>query len=315
MKTKFSLRSLLNNNNFILLLSFVIAIAIWLSVSPQRERVITCHKTIDISNSSVETLGLKVIDEKEYVINVSVSGKWYNISELNEGDIEISYLLSGIVKPGEYNIPITATSNSSSFKIDSVQPSSVTVNFDYIESKELSITPNIDGITAAEGHSLGTAFAEQSFIEITGPSKQVQKVKKVVATVTEVEQIDATTSYTCEIELLNKKDKPINLSKITLPFKTVDVVVPVNITKTVSIEPTFTNMPSSTKIEDIKYDLSVSQIEITGTKEKVSQIESIELNPVNYKQAIKKAIATTLNLPEDVTTIQSVDKITVKINK
>ncbi len=315
MKTKFSLRSLLNNNNFILLISFIIAIAIWLSVSPQRERVITCHKTIDITNSSVETLGLKVIDEKEYVINVSVSGKWYNISELDENDIEISYLLSGIVKPGEYDIPITATSNSSSFKIDSVQPDSVSVNFDYIESKELSITPKVEGITAADGHSLGTAFAEQSFIEITGPSKQIQKVKKVVATVTEIEQINATKNYTCEIQLLNAKDKVINPKALTIPFKTVDVVVPVNITKTVVVEPTFTNMPASTKIEDIKYSLSITQVEITGTKEKVSQIESIELNPVNYKQAIKKSIDTTLNLPEGVTLTQSVDKITVKINK
>ncbi len=315
MKTKFSLHSLLNNNKFILLVSFVIAVAIWLSVSPQRERVITCHKTIDITNSSVETLGLKVIDEREYVINVSVSGKWYNISELDENDIQISYLLSGIVKPGEYEIPITATSNSSAFKIDSVQPDSVTVNFDYIETKELTITPIVKGITAVEGHTLGTAFAEQSVIEITGPSKQVQKVKKAVATVTQVEEIDATTSYTCEIQLLNGKDKPINLSKITLPFKTVDVVVPINITKTVMIEPTFKNVPTSIKVEDIEYSLSQTKVEITGTKEMLDQIDRIELNAVSYKSATKEAVSTTLNLPEGVILTQSVGSIDVKINK
>lgn len=315
MKTKFSLHSLLNNNKFILLVSFVIAVAIWLSVSPQRERFITCHKTIDITNSSVETLGLKVIDEKEYVINVAVSGKWYNISELDENDIEISYLLSGIVKPGEYEIPITATSNSSAFTIDSVQPDSVTVNFDYIETKELTITPIVEGITAKDGHTLGAAFAEQSVIEITGPSKQIQKVKKAVATVTQVEQIDATTSYTCEIQLLNKKDKPINLSKLTLPFKTVDVVVPINITKTVMVEPTFKNVPTSIKVEDIKYTLSTTKVEITGTKEKLDQLDRIELNAVSYKKATKETVSTTLNLPEGVSLTQSVGAISVKISK
>ena len=137
-KINFSLHGLLNNDKFLMIISLIIAIGIWVSVSPQRDMTVNCPVTLSTKNSSAEKLGLQVINGGEQNISVTVEGEWYSISELNSDDITISYSFGGIVDSGDYEIAITATktNNTADFTIKSISPEKVKVSLDHISTKK-----------------------------------------------------------------------------------------------------------------------------------------------------------------------------------
>ncbi len=319
-KFKFSVQDLLNNNKFIMLVSVIIAICIWITVSPQRDLTINCPVAFSTKNSAAEKLGLEIISEKEHNISVKVSGEWYAISELTADDITISYSLSNIVDSGDYEIAITATKTNSnaSFTIKSVAPEKITVSMDHISTVKFPVEVITNNITTQDDLIVGTPIIEneRNEIEITGPALQLKKIKRVVAEVDVEGKLTKSQVFNTELKFLNKNDKAVDVSKLNLPFSEVDVIVPINQTKVVPIKATFVNLPEAYVSYPISHTLSEENLEILGTTEALSKIDGITLDAIDYRLLTpdNNVFVIPLKLPSGVTATNGATEITVTIS-
>ena len=85
--TKYTLSSLLANNRFLLIASFIISFVLWVWVaieqSPEVQRVINnVPVSIKYENSVPEKLGLQIFGKSDFTIDITVTGKKYIVSSL-----------------------------------------------------------------------------------------------------------------------------------------------------------------------------------------------------------------------------------------
>ena len=270
-KISFSVHNLLNSNKFALLVSFLFAITIWVNVSPQRTITINCPVTISTENTSAKKLGLDVVDGKTQNISVTIQGKWYNISDVSSKDIDISYSFKGITDAGKYKLEFSATksNNNADYKISKVSPESVLVTLDHIVTKSFQIATSYNNIKVEDEsvYSIGEPIIndDDKNIQIKGPEKKVNKIKKVVAEISKEETLSKTNVYEAELKFYNKKNKEVDVSDLTLPYTNVQVTLPLNEFKTVSITPKFEDKPNDSI--SVPYELSQKKIKLVGTKE------------------------------------------------
>ena len=293
-KNRISVHNLLNNNKFLLLVSFLFAITIWVNVSPQRTITVNCPVNISTENTSAEKLGLDVIEGKTQNISVSVKGKWYNISDISSKDIDISYSFSGITDAGKYELSVSATksNNTADYKIVKISPETVSVTLDHIVTKEFEISSLYNDVKVENEsvYSIGDPIIndDEKTIQIKGPETQVNKIKKVVAEITNSETLTETTVYKAELKFYNKNNKEVDTSNLTIPYNNVEVTLPLNETKTVSIKPVFEDAPKDYIENPVSYSLSQKKIKLVGTKEALAKVKSIELEPISYNSLTPK---------------------------
>ena len=112
-ENKFSLYSLLHNNKFLVVISFIIAFIVWITVSlnesPEVERVIENVK-VNVDESVPSQLGYKAFGGEDIYIDITVRGKRYLVGDnvLNAEDFDVVALSSKVDKPGRYTLQVKA---------------------------------------------------------------------------------------------------------------------------------------------------------------------------------------------------------------
>ena len=136
-KSKFSLENLLKNNRFLMFLSFLIALVLWLWVaidkSPEIQTVITnVPVKINLENSIPQQLGLQIFGKSEFTVDVTVTGKKYILSSLTADDIIIeantNYVNSAGVKT--LQLKVLPSDDSDDFVITNISSTHIEVFFD-----------------------------------------------------------------------------------------------------------------------------------------------------------------------------------------
>lgn len=321
-KSNFSLHNLLNNDKFLLIISFLIAITLWVNVSPQREITVNCPVTINTEKTSAQKLGLEVIDGKNQNFSVVVQGKWYNISDLTANSIDISYSFAGVTDAGKYEISISATkaNNNDDFKILSVTPEKVSVTLDHIVTKEYQITTVYNNIKVSDEkvYSIGDPIINdgEKTIQITGPATKMDKIEKVVAEIPNEEMLTKTTVYKADLKFYDKNGSEVDTTNFTLPYYNLDVTLPLNETKTVPIKAIFENVPSDYASNPVSYSVSQKEIKLIGTKEVLAKTEYIELEAIDYKELTPKnhTFKKKLILPSGIKSFDGVTHLSVNID-
>lgn len=316
---RLSLSSLLKSNKFILLVSFVAAVTIWITVSPNREVTFGMTANIDTKNTTAESLGLEVIDGLEQHIDITVSGKWYVISELTDKDIRLTYSLSDVTKAGEYEIALSAVkaTQNSDYEIVRISPERVKVSFDYIYTRSFEIQVSAPNIKAKEGLILETPVADgSSIIQISGPRSVVERIDHVSATVDDRATLDSSASYTVPLKIFNKNGKEESLDGLTVPFTEVNVTVPVSKSKQVPLKIDFANAPAYYQSNPLNYTLSVSSLNVIGSPEIIDSLEVISVGTVDFSNLspTSNTFAFDLKLPSGVRMIDDIKSVTATVD-
>lgn len=313
-KRKFSINDLLNNNKIILLLSFLSAVALWITVSPNRVKTISVPVNVVANNN--HPLGLEVVEGQGQYVNVDISGKWYVLSKINENDFTTSVDLSAVTKADVYHLPVIVKKSfsGSDFSIEKVYPDKITVSFDNIYTRTYSIEAIAPSIKAKEGYIVETPVPEYSTINIEGPQKIIESINKVVAEVEEEATLENSQTYLVKLKIFDNNGNEIDTSKLMLPFNQVNVTIPINISKTVPVKAKFINQPED--ISAIKYTLSDNSINLIGSKEVLSGIDEIILDPIDFTEIdpLNNFFDIELKLPTGVSTIDDINYITVIID-
>lgn len=327
MNTKFSLKKLLSNKKFTISFSIIAAFVIWLSIvinqTPTINKEITnIPITINTSGTVSGELGLDAVSgDLSRMATVMVSGEAYSVYNLTSNDIQVTASLSSVTAPGRYELDLVAKRvNGGDYDVLSVSPSSISVTFDYIDTKEFTIIPKVTGVSAVNGLVAQEAIvsdSSQSIISVRGPRSQMDKLSTVMALVTANEQLSTTKTYDAQIELLDSDGEILNNELYTLPFTTVKVSVPISKVITVPIlPPTFANSNISVSTDLIEYSMSESVVTIIGPEETINTITGVELenidifnlSPDNYVFDVPLA------LPDGVKTVDNSTTVTVTVN-
>lgn len=259
MKNKFSLNRLLHNDRLMMVISLVIAVAVWAIVSfgpgNVQTRTFTTTVKIDLTDTSVGYNDLRVIGNDTFTVNVEVEGARSVIYALTGEDIEIRPSLTDIQGPGKSEVSLTVNKNGrfTDYTIHSISPATVTVDCDYWMSAPFTVTPDLSRLTTKDEKTqqLGDAILDSAIVDgrvtLEGPRTVMQQVASVVARVEESQTLDKTTHFEARLLALNEKGDEVDISQCLfsgISGNTVDITVPVWVQRTVDLTYTLANVPS-----------------------------------------------------------------------
>ncbi len=241
---------LLENNKFVLLISFVLAVFMWSFVIVYQSNTDTVViRDVPISTSYVQSqysnLGLDVISTSIESVNVSVSGIRSVVGNVEADDIVVYPIITNVEGPGEYTLTLTAQSLSTinDITIDSLSSNDVTIYFDKVITRELPIIIDASNIYISESFLAGEVYTNPENIIITGPESEVMSIYEVQARVEDTENLSQTQVLEAQIVLLDENLNEIKSDVITLSQDTVDVTVPVLKELKLPVVVDYTNIP------------------------------------------------------------------------
>ncbi len=332
MKKRFSFSRLLYNDKVMLIMSFLLATAIWVAVisgpANIEERQINVNVTVDLMNSHAYQRGLRVVGDNEFDVKVTVSGKWSVITKLTEEDLRVRADLNAITGPGDVELPLYVSRNSAETDYDilTITPDSLTVVCDYWKDNvSCPVVADVSLLTAAEeGTMIGepvldpTIFPDNKAI-ISGPEAVVDQIDSLVARVSAAEQLTAMKQYQVPLTALDKNGNELDLSLCKIEnfeSDTVTLTVPIWEERLVKLGYTVNNRPSGLS-EDL-LQISPETVDLLGPAEELDALEEelVNLGTVDFSRLSTSAdsVRFKLDIPPSVQAIDAPDAAVVTLN-
>lgn len=176
-------QKLFSNNIFLLVISVLISIIIWVAINANStaESVVTMTDIpvkIELSED-VQADGLSVFTSSNPVASVDVSANRVTAGSLTAQDLSVYANTSMITAPGTYNLDLNVkkSGDKTNFNIvpSTLSPRTVTVYADKLKKKTLNIDNQLV-IEVPEGKYANTTLSD-SKITITGPEVEVGEIQ------------------------------------------------------------------------------------------------------------------------------------------
>lgn len=248
-KNKISLRSLTENNRvvfgFSLLLAFVLWCVVSVYASPEVERTITgVPVNIDMTDSTPERLGLMPFGETEFYVDVVVRGPKYQVSEVmfTANDLRVSANLNYVDSAGqkELGLRYEILDSSSDVQVVSISRETISIYFDTLKESTFTLEPDVifpDGVDpVADGYMLDTPILSASTVTVSGPTTEVNKIRRVVARVENEASLTATTTSPAQIYMLTDTGASPNYCTCSADDVAVTMLVKKIVTLPVSVD-------------------------------------------------------------------------------
>lgn len=282
----------MNNNLFVALLSFAIAIFVWFFVSmtqyPSVQKTIEhIPLSLDISGTSAGLNGLSVTSCDVEEVTVELLGSRTQIGNFNNENLEAYIDSENISTTGTKKLSIKIRGNSNiKYEIKSVYPPSATVFLDKMDTREFSITPNIPNVSVSEGKVINLAelACEPSVIRITGPSAQLDKISKCYAVSNKKLSLDsAYVLASDEIQLYTEDNTVIDQSSFKFSDMNFNITIPVRTQKTVGFSVAVNNVPDNFDENILKFKLSADSVVLAcnNSQTEIPDIIDIGVVPLN----------------------------------
>ncbi len=332
MRKRLSFTRLLYNDKVMLIVSFLLATAIWAAVisgpANIEERQISMTVTVDLTNSYAYQSGLRVVGQNEFDVKVTVSGKWSVIAKLTEEDLRVRPDLNAITAPGDVELPLAVSRNSveTDYDILSVTPTSLTVTCDYWKDNvSCPVTVDVSSLsTKTEGDMIGEPILDQNIFpgnkaSVSGPEALVEQIDSLVARVEAAEALTSMKQYQTPLVALDKNGNELDLSRCkiaNLVSNTVTVTVPIWEERVVQLGYTVVNRP--TGFSDDILSIEPKSVDLLGPAEELDVLEQrlANLGTVDFaKLAVSNpSVRFQLDIPETVQAIDAPKEAIVSLN-
>lgn len=218
-------KNLFQNDKALFVLSFLVAIALWMMVigdrNPQIESVL---RSVPISNTKTEDFtdrGLKIISTSSNTANVKISGRLSEVYQVGVGDVVLTADFSGIYVPGTYEIPVVVAAQPSSVTAEIISPTSLKVQIDFIVKNKRDVEVMYTG-TLPDGFELGEAKVSATSVTVEGPENKLAEITKAVAVI-DLNDLTKSKSFECPLKLISADGTEV--SHDTLKLSTTEVSV------------------------------------------------------------------------------------------
>ncbi len=275
---------LIYNNKFVMLVSVVMAVAIWVSVkvnySTEITRVVKDVR-ISLNTSMSEQTGYKgFIDEEELYVDVEISGKAYDINSnvIGQDDVIVTASEVYVDAAGSKLLSLSARveggKGGNTAQIVSVTPSQIMVYYDREISEEFSVEPRLTNDTQKlvdENYHFGGLAVTKNTVKVTGPEEILTKIDTVylTATVDESElplKRNIVLDSHAEFNFRSPVD-PQYLKWIRVEGDTPAINVVVKAKKNIPTTIKYINNPSAYKADDANVKIDPANVTILGSAE------------------------------------------------
>lgn len=319
-------KPLAENNLFMLIISVVSAFILWivLSLTAFPETTVVLREVpIDYSldGSYADVTGISVLDMSDTTANVRINGQRYLIGDYSNDDIHIGINLDTVRAPGVYDLPLVVTStNGDAIDVDTIEPSTVKVEFDYMITKSFSVadgtlTADISNISAADGYIVDPTevIIEPSVVEIYGPRDYVNQVTSCEIKVQSGATVMTTLQTSNTSVTLYNGENIVNDSKISVQSENgFALTIPVYMRKDMKLDVEIQTYFDQFDISSLKYTINPSEITVRSQSDRISNIDEITLGYVDLRSLdIRSNIILPINNTDYYTNISGYDTATV----
>lgn len=290
MKKNFDFSKLLDNNNFIRVVSIAVAIIAWFIVSitiddNQVGRVDNVPLQIDYINSTPEQLGLQLIDGADQTLSVKVEGVRIEIGNLTADDIIAVPDLSTVTRAGEQEVKVRLSQANATDTYKIVDRTvTVKMTFDRVTTRTFDLIGVADKVTAEEGYRKDKVTANPNKLVLSGPQAEIDLIDHCAVECSE-EQVATDTLVSGGTLVFydangNKLNPDVQLAHVTYDEQDFSVTISILMMKTVPVKVNFLN--GDGKEADLQYTLSVEEIAIAGSKNIIEGIQDVTIGPIDF---------------------------------
>ena len=316
---KFSLSSLLNKKWFQLVFSIVAAFICWVvvvfTISPDSTVTIrNVPVNLSSSNSLLQSLGLDIIDQKDYTVNVTVEGPRSVVGTLDAKNVVVTPVFTSVTTAGTYDLKLVAAKANTmdNFSITTISPGTIKVRFDQATSKKFTVGTEIIGMSLNEGYMSGNVTATPSEITIIGTENEINSISKISAVYEVGGVLDKTLTVECPIKIYDENGNELPSDSFKLDTDVVSVTIPVYKKGSLPIQIEFTNIPSGFDVSSLSYVMSKTSIDVAASE---TTIDNLKPKTVGYVDlaAFKMGEVYTFDvkLPSGYVNLDNVETITV----
>lgn len=318
-KSKFSLRKLIYNDKYLIIISIVLSLVVWIAtsinLSPETTKTITVPVTVDFSGSAAEQLGLKCFGDESIDVDVTVSCKKYLAMEVSADNINISLDTNAVTNSGYTDVPIKVdTNNNSDFKVTSYYPTVYRAYFDIEQEKTMDIDiryTNEDFI--ADGYMMGEPLLSESTVTVRGPRTYVSQVESVVSNVNIEKELNQTTSMDLSLTAVDSYGSRVSYITIDTGGESLTITIPVLKEMTLDVSASFTGKPSRVSTADFDVAYSVKRVSAGVLEDadiKVANIGTIDFSQLNVGE---NKFTFNVNSMKGIVVLDNIDTITATV--
>lgn len=289
-----------DNKTLIKIVSFALAITLWLYVAvtqdPTRtDRVDKVEVICGLSQNQINQ-GLQVMSKSHDFVSFEATGKRSLVTGVR-GKYYAKLDLDSITAPGKYNIT-PEISRPDGVYISGVAPSVVEVYVDKYVSSTLPVTVETKG-SIKNDLIVSAMTPDLSQIDLQLPSLALEQISSA-GVVVDLSDINASTTASFETVLFDSEKNVIDIKNVVMDKKNIVVDIKVEQVKNVKISPKISNM--SKFADGFTVTAIPKTIDICGDKEILNSINSIETENVTISKKVENGqeIIVTLNLPEGI---------------
>lgn len=309
--------------------SLIAAIIIWFVISVTATPVIdiVLYKvpvTVSLDGTYAEANGYQAMSMSEESVTVYIKGERGNIGNLKSEDLVAVASAENVMYAMEYRLPLEITCiTGKEFEVTKIEPANVSVDFDRIITKEVSVKPQLSGIKASEGYIMGDEediVIVPDTVNVTGPAEIVDSITDAAVVIDKSETLTGTTDFKSgSLSFYNNStviaDENERLSADKSEFT---VHVPVYERHTIALDFKITNAPESFDIDSFKQllEMSVTELEVAILSENFVDRDSLDIGTIDMREADigKEFLFPTSDfLPEGYEDLNNVRFVTVSV--
>ncbi len=258
-KSKFSLRKLIYNDKYLIVLSVIAAVVIWvatsINLSPETTKTVTVPVTVDFTGTLAEQLGIQYFDSTDITVDVTVSCQRYLARDITADDISASLRTDTVTSAGYQSVQIlVGARGNDDFTIESYYPTSVAGLYDVYQEQSFPVQLNYSNSNfCADGYVAGTTTLSEDEALVGGPRTYVSQIDRVEATISLEENL--TESQLVDLAPVALDSSGNQLDYITFE-NTISANVPILKVETLTPQVDLLNAPVNVQdIADVSYSV------------------------------------------------------------
>lgn len=305
------------------LLAFLSAVFLWLYVDVTTEP--DTHSTIRgipvtfLEEDKLEERGLMIVSGKDTTVTLELTGVRAVISQIDRDNISITVDAdSQITGPGTWKLDYTITPppniSLSSFRIQSRSTYSISVNVVEMKTKTIPVQGIFTGnVAGGYLYNLADFALDVSEVTVSGEGTLVDQVDRAQVVLSETE-LSETWTGVLPILLVDSEGNVLDTADLTVSAAETEATFPVRSMKKVPLKVSFLPGGGATEA-DVTYTLSQEELVISGTREALETIESVNLGTVDLSQVITSEVKEfPVVLPDGIVNEGNVDTVTVNVS-
>ena len=294
-------------------LSVLLATMLWLYVITEQNPVVYKDITLPVRLIGVETLAansVTTIGNTSFNVSLRLKGNKNTLDRINNTSLSATADIRGHREKGEFNIPSQISGVPAGVDITSMSSYSIKLNFDNVVSVTMPVSINITG-NPLQGMAAMTPSINPREVTIKGAESLVNQAKTALVDL-DISSSSTTIRKNIAVKILDEAGKTIE--DIEVSPGAVDVIIPIEHTKIVLIEPDIVVNPAPGYIIT-NISTNPREIHIAGNKDILDNLDSVKTERIEIRDA--KAFVdqrVSLVLPEGIELANKTETVRLRIN-